>query len=102
LFKDSNTHFHPETEATTDSGYQGLHDFHANSQVTKKKPKGKPLSKEDKKYNRELARKRIPNEHVIRFVKRFRILAGTYRNRRRRFALRFTLIAGIYNWQLKS
>lgn len=30
---------------------------------------------------------RIRVEHVIRSLKRFRILAGRYRNRRRRFAL---------------
>ena len=37
-------------------------------------------------------------EHVIRFVKRFRILSECYRNRRKRFALRFSLIAGICNF----
>jgi len=30
----------------------------------------------------------------------FRIITDRYRNRRRRFALRFSLIAGIYNYEL--
>ncbi|MDR1198857.1 MAG: IS5/IS1182 family transposase, partial [Prevotellaceae bacterium] len=34
---------------------------------------------------------------IIRDVKIFRILAEKYRNRRKRFALRFNLIAALYN-----
>ena len=43
---------------------------------------------------------RIRVEHVIGALKRFRILAERYRNRRRRFGLRFNLIAGLYNHAL--
>ena len=39
-------------------------------------------------------------EHVIRGLKIFRILAERYRNRRKRFSLRFNLIAGLYNYEL--
>ncbi len=41
-------------------------------------------------------------EHVIRSLKIFRILSERYRNRRRRFALRFNLIAAIYNFELND
>ena len=34
----------------------------------------------------------------IKNLKIFRILAQPYRNRRRRFGLRFNLIAGLYNY----
>ncbi|MGL4825804.1 MAG: IS5/IS1182 family transposase, partial [Alphaproteobacteria bacterium] len=37
---------------------------------------------------------------VIGLLKRFKIISDRYRNRRRRFALRFNLIAGIYNWEI--
>lgn len=40
------------------------------------------------------------NEHVIGRLKRFRILSERYRNHRKRFALRFSLIAGICNFDL--
>ncbi len=40
------------------------------------------------------------NENVIGVVKRFRIIAEKYRNRRKHFNLRFNLIAGIYNFEL--
>ena len=41
-------------------------------------------------------RERVLNENVIGCLNRFKILSDRYRNRRKRFALRFTLIAGIY------
>ncbi|OQX03025.1 MAG: IS5 family transposase, partial [Desulfobacteraceae bacterium IS3] len=40
-------------------------------------------------------------EHVIGKLKIFKILSDRYRNRRRRFGLRFNLVAGIYNFELK-
>ena len=59
----------------------------------------KPLTPEDKVNNQAIAQERVPNEHVMRYLKRFRILGGKYRNRRKRFGLRFNLIAAIYNLQ---
>jgi hypothetical protein len=56
--------------------------------------------KEDKKKNRELSSQRVLNENVIGMVKRFKIIAVRYRNRRKRFGLRFNLIAEIYNFEL--
>lgn len=83
-----------------DSGYQGLHKEHENSRTPTKKPKGRQLTAAQKRENRELARLRIMVENVIRHLKIFRIVAERYRNRRRRFALRFNLIAGLYNYEL--
>ncbi|KJV51782.1 putative transposase [Orientia tsutsugamushi str. UT76] len=40
------------------------------------------------------------NENVICMLKRFKIIADKYRNRRKRFGLRFNLISGIYNFDL--
>ncbi len=85
-----------------DSGYQGLVQLHTNSLLPKKSSKNCPLTKQERKDNREISRKRIFVEHAIRFVKRFRILSERYRNRRRRFALRFSLIAGICNFDRLS
>ena len=52
---------------------------------------------EDKKRNKELASERVLNENVIGMLKRFKIISDKYRNRRKRFGLRFNLISGIYN-----
>jgi len=81
-----------------DTGYQGLALIHANSLLPKKRSKNHPLSKQERKDNRKISRERIQVEHAIRFVKRFRILSERYRNRRHRFALRFSLMAGICNF----
>jgi hypothetical protein len=42
----------------------------------------------------------VANENVIGALKRFKIISDRYRNRRKRFALRFNLIAAIYNRDL--
>ena len=38
-------------------------------------------------------------EHINRYIKRFKILSYRYRNKRRRFSLRASLICAIYNLQ---
>ena len=98
LFRDSHVHVKAETVLEADTGYQGLAHIHANSLLPKKRSKNHPLSKQERKDNRRISRERILVEHAIRFVKRFRILSERYRNRRHRFALRFSLIAGICNF----
>ena len=98
LFKDSCVHVRTETLLEADTGYQGLAQLHANSLLPKKRSKNHPLTKQQRKDNHEISSKRIFVEHAIRFVKRFRILSERYRNRRKRFALRFSLIAGICNF----
>ena len=102
LFKSSQIHLKPGSQLTADSGYQGITKLHANSVLPKKSTKNCPLSKQDRKQNRNISRKRIAVEHVIALVKRFRILSERYRNRRKRFSLRFSLIAGICNFEQLS
>ena len=68
--------------------------------MPKRKTKKNPLTKEDKQNNQHLARERVLNENVIGLLKRFKILADRYRNRRKRFGLRFNLISNIYNLEL--
>ncbi len=83
-----------------DSGYQGLQKTHNKTELPKKRTKKHPLTKADKKRNRKISSTRVLNENVIGVVKRFRIISERYRNRRKRFNLRFNLIAGIYNFEL--
>jgi IS5 family transposase len=101
LFKDSKTFMAAQVLCLADAGYQGLTELHANSQTPKKKSQHHPLTLKQKAANRELARQRIFVEHVIRKLKIFRILSERYRNRRKRFGLRFNLIASLYNLELQ-
>jgi hypothetical protein len=100
LFKESKTHIHPAIGVLTDSGYQGLQKIHSKTQMPKKRSKKNLLTQEDKKTNRQLSSDRVLNENVIGNLKRFKIISDRYRNRRKRFSLRFNLIAGIYNLEL--
>ena len=92
---------HLSIRSLTDTGYQGIHKLHQNSGLPKKKTKKNPLTKEDKKKNRALSSERVVNENVIGMLKRFKIISDRYRNRRKRFGLRFNLIAAIYNVELE-
>jgi len=83
-----------------DSGYTGILRFHSNSALPHKRKKLNPLTKAQKKENRQLASDRVFSENVNAWVKRFKIVADRYRNRRKRFGLRFNLIAGIYNFEI--
>lgn len=100
LFKRSRVHRASQVELLGDRGDQGVSKLHANSRIPKKKPPKQSLSAADKQRNRQLARERVVVEQVIGKLKVFKILAERYRNRRKRFALRFNLIAALYNFEL--
>jgi len=89
-----------EIETQTDTGFIGIEKVHKNSLLPHKKPKGGQLTKEQKRDNRAISSERVSNEHAIGFVKRFKILTERYRGRRKRFGMRFNLIAGICNFDL--
>lgn len=102
LLNDSRVRFQKGTFCLGDSGYQGIATLHSNSLIPCKKPKKKNLTKSQKIYNRMLSSARVKVENVLAWLKRFRIITERYRNRRKRFGLRFNLIAGIYNFELKQ
>jgi hypothetical protein len=84
-----------------DLGYWGLQTESAKVILPLKNSKLHRLTKAEKKINRELASKRVKVENVIRRLKIFRILSERYRHRRKRFGLRFNLIAVLHNYELK-
>lgn len=100
MSKESGVNIHPKIKVLTDTGYQGIDKLHRNSELPKKKTKKHSLTKKDKRKNRKLSGERVLNENVIGMIKRFKIVSDRYRNRRKRFGLKFNLIAGIYNSEL--
>jgi len=100
VFKESGVKICENIKVLTDTGYLGLQKIHSNTDMPKKKSKKHPLTDADKKQNRKLSSQRVLNEHAIGKIKRFKIISDKYRNRRKRFGLRFNLIAGIYNHEL--
>ena len=101
LFKDKFIGINKPIQILADSGYQGILDLHANSQIPIKKRKNQQLTDEEKRYNRELSRVRIVIENVNRRIKRFKIMCDRYRNKRKRHGLRMTIICGLHNMDLR-
>ncbi|MDR3048302.1 MAG: transposase, partial [Elusimicrobiota bacterium] len=102
LFKEAKIYASSATKYLVDIGFKGLNKIHINTLIPKKKSKKQPLTKEDKKFNKEISSKRIVVENVIGFVKRFKIVSDRYRNRRKRLGLRFNLIASICNCEFDT
>jgi transposase len=86
-----------ETRAYVDSGYQGLDKIHTQTELPYKASKNKALDEEEKEYNHGLSRLRVKVENIFAQLKVFRILSDRYRNKRKRYNLKFNIIAGIVN-----
>jgi hypothetical protein len=86
-----------ESRLFVDSGYQGIADMHQNADFPYKASKNKPLDAEEKEYNTGLSRVRVVVEHIFGDIKTFKIMADRYRNKRKRYAVKFNIIAGIVN-----
>jgi hypothetical protein len=80
-----------------DRGYQGLNKLYEMAVNPYKSSKKRALSSEQKLYNKELARNRCRIEHVIRDIKVFKIIGNRYRNKRKRYELKFKIVARIVN-----
>jgi DDE superfamily endonuclease len=101
LFKKSKLPLNKGKQIKADSGYQGLIKIHANSELPLKRTKLHELTKKEKERNLKLSKTRVTIEHVIGKIKVFRILSERYRNRRKRYGIRMSLICGIFNFELK-
>ena len=84
-----------------DSGYRGVQKVHANTKfpLRHKEDFGAMTDRERKAYNRSISSPRMKVEHIIGRTKRFGIARERYRNRRKRFGLRYNLICGIVNYE---
>lgn len=85
------------TRVFVNSGYQGLDKLHSQIEFPYKATKIKPLDEEEKEYNQALLRIRVKVEHILGDLKTFRVLSERYRNKRKRYDIKFSIIAGIVN-----
>ena len=98
FFKQSNLSVKSETCIYVDLGYLGIKKQHVNIQIPYKSSKLYPLTNTQKTQNKIEASAFICIEHVNAKLKTFQILTQKYRNRRKRFNLRFNLICGLVNF----
>ena len=101
LFQKSKFKINRKATLEVDLGYRGIEKLCNLVRIPKKRSKLHPLTESDKKYNLKVSKSRVVVEHIIRRLKRFKIVAEKYRNRRKRYSLRMNLICGIYNFELK-
>jgi hypothetical protein len=84
-----------------DTGFQGYAPEHVTIVQPKKKPKGKPLTLEEKAQNCCISQQRIAVEHCIGGVKVFAIVAQIFRNLKRGFDdLVMETACGLHNLRL--
>jgi hypothetical protein len=105
IFKETMT-LNPNILLLADSGYRGVQKVHTNSQLPiRHKDDIRKLSEqqiERKTENKRISSIRMKIEHIIGRIKRFKVVAEQYRNRRQRLLERFNLICGIVNFEKLS
>lgn len=76
-----------EVVVRVDKGYEGLEEEYPEVKVQKPKKarRGHPLTVLEKILNRAMSTLRIPVEHAIGHLKKYRLLAGIYRGRPERY-----------------
>jgi hypothetical protein len=102
LFKNSKLKLSKLIIILADLGYMGIKQLFEEAMIPYKTSKNKPLTKEEKKYNRELSRKRIIVENKIRECKIFRIVKDVYRGKHKNYGLMWNLIAGLVNFKVST
>ncbi len=102
MFKDcynnNDIMFADEVEILADSGFQGILLYHQNARIPYKGTKKQPLTDEQKKFNKQLAKERILIEHINRRCKIFRIAKDVYRGKHKKFSRNWNLIAMLVNF----
>jgi hypothetical protein len=84
-----------------DTGFQGLQHLHANTLMPNKKPRGGFLSEAQKAMNRLISSCRMPVEHAIGGIKRFRAVSDTYRNKNGLDDRLVHVAAGLWNFHMQ-
>jgi hypothetical protein len=99
LFKQSRLPLKANSCVFVDLSHLGIAKIDANCATPHKASKLHPLNNEQREDNRQKTSARICVEHVNAKIKTFQILTQKYRNRRKRFNLRFNLICGLINFE---
>jgi hypothetical protein len=82
-----------------DLGYFGIENYHPNSFIPVKSSKKHRLTKREKTYNKQLAKRRVVIGHINGRIKIFRCMSYPYRGHYcNRHSLRMKLICGIINY----
>jgi hypothetical protein len=108
LFKWRRPSLPDEVRLGVDLGYDGVQNDYPGLNVSvpfkrrspgrgKRGVKAKPLTPEQREYNRRLASGRVVVEHAISRLKKFRIMAQEFRNRLRHYDVMTDIVCGLVN-----
>jgi hypothetical protein len=94
----------PEVELGVDLGYFGIKKDYPelNVNIPVKKPKGKELTKQEKRYNKKQRKERVIVEHTIGRMKKFQIMGQEFRNRLTRYDRMTSIVCGLVNFTVQS
>lgn len=91
-----------DVEVFVDTGFIGVKQKHSNTFIPQKRTKGKPLTDEQKQWNKLVSSIRVPIEHAIGGMKRYSTVTQTFRNKKLQLADTFILLsAGLWNYHLQ-
>jgi hypothetical protein len=97
LYKRSKLRIHPNTEMLLDLGYLGIQKLRVNAKIPFKSSKKHPLTKAQKRFNKQHSARRIRIENIIRKCKIFKIVQQTYRGKHKNYGLVWNVVAGLVN-----
>jgi len=100
--KKSNLKINENALIKTDKGFQGIQKLYPKAEVPFKATKYHPLTREQKQYNRQLAKERIVVEHRNRECKIFRICKEQYRGKHKNYEKTWKLVSAIVNLKLST
>jgi hypothetical protein len=86
----------------TDKGFQGIQKLYKNAESPYKASKHHPLTREQKQYNRKLAKERTMVEHRNRECKIFKICKEQYRGKHKNYEKNWKLVSAIVNLKLST
>lgn len=102
ILKKSDLEINPNARIKTDKGFVGIKGLFPRAEVPHKASKYHPLTKEQKRYNRQLATERTVIEHRNRECKIFRICSMRYRGKHKNYEKTWKLVSAIVNLKLST
>jgi DDE superfamily endonuclease/Helix-turn-helix of DDE superfamily endonuclease len=101
LLDKSVLHIPEEISVLADTGFQGLQKQHGNTLIPAKKPRGGMSNAAQKAMNRLISSCRIPVEHAIGGMKRFRSVSEICRNKNGTDDRLMNVAAGLWNLKMQ-
>ncbi len=102
ILKKSKLLINKNASIKVDKGFLGIKKLYPNAEIPHKASKHHPLTKEQKKYNRQLAQERSVVEHRNRECKIFRICKEQYRGKHKNYEKTWKLVSAIVNLKLST